>query len=290
MKKDEKQLYDLANTKCIIYLITNLVNNKKYVGQTEKTFNRRYDGCGVGIERVKRSYETNGYRGNHHLYNSIKKYGTENFKVEIIHIAQSREELNYFESFYERYYNTTNPKYGYNKKPCGDCINKTWHNSDEWYLEHYSKKYPKEIDKVKKFLEKRHKHGTYTGNECYDLFSAEILFNYKRYIGLLSIPYKETRTHSIGKLYEQSEWEYWKRNESQQKIQNTIEEKRKTIIEKLNYMKQEYLTLCENYNDNELIMLQNEYPMLYKYCKYKCEEINSDFDYRSVYKILKEEL
>lgn len=288
MTKDEKQLYDLEHTKCVIYLITNLVNNKKYVGQTEKTFNKRYDGRGVGVERVKHHYEGNGGKGNHHLYHSILKYGTENFKVEIIHIAQSREELNYFESFYERYYNTTNPMYGYNKKPCGDCMGKTWHNSDEWYLEQYSKKYEKKINKIRNFLKRRHDEGLYDGNECYNLFSADIVFNYKHYKGLLTIPYKEIKTYSIWKIYN-SEWEYWIPNKTQKEINNTMEVKRRVVIEKLTCMKQEYLKICEEYDDNDLNILQNKYPILYKYCKSMCKGLDKKFDYISVCEILQDD-
>ena len=192
----------LATTNCIIYLITNTINKKVYVGQTMYTFNERYEGAGVGAERVKRTYEINSERGNTHLYNAMCKYGTENFTVEIIHIAQSKEELNYFEHFYELYYNARNPKYGYNKKPCGGSHVK-YHRDDEYYLKRIRNTYGKKTEeRVRVFLNYRKRHDLYDGNECYMLMNERILYDGVRYDGLLSIPYKITKTQSIKKLYD----------------------------------------------------------------------------------------
>ena len=60
--------------------------NLKVIFDSAHAFGVEYEGRGIGVERVKHYYETNGCKGNHHLYNSILKYGTENFKVEIIHL------------------------------------------------------------------------------------------------------------------------------------------------------------------------------------------------------------
>ena len=49
-----------------IYLTTNLINNKIYIGQHKGKFNARYLGSGLHIKR------------------SIKKYNRENFKVELL--------------------------------------------------------------------------------------------------------------------------------------------------------------------------------------------------------------
>lgn len=192
----------LATMNCIIYLITNIINKKVYVGQTMYTFNERYEGAGVGAERVKRTYEINNEKGNTHLYNAMCKYGVENFTVEIIHIAQSKEELNYFERFYELYYNARNPKYGYNKKPCGDSHVK-YHRDDEYYLERIRKTYSKKTEeRVRVFLNYRKRHDLYDGNECYMLMNEKIIYDGVRYNGLLSIPYKITKTQSVKKLYD----------------------------------------------------------------------------------------
>ena len=67
-----------------IYRITNLINNKTYIGQHKyKKINDYYMGGGKNIKRA------------------IKKYGRENFKKEIIEYnIQSREEANKKEMYY----------------------------------------------------------------------------------------------------------------------------------------------------------------------------------------------
>ena len=61
-----------------IYLITNNINKKQYVGQTVQKLNRR-----LSKHKSAKTY----------LGNSIRKYGEENFSVEIIDTALSKEEL-----------------------------------------------------------------------------------------------------------------------------------------------------------------------------------------------------
>ena len=105
----------LSTEKMIIYKITNIKNNKTYIGQTTKTFNQRYNSKGVGVERV-----LNTDKANTHLINSIKKYGVNNFDVSIIDWGDSVEELNRKEQFWIQHYQSNNAKYGYNKQTGGD--------------------------------------------------------------------------------------------------------------------------------------------------------------------------
>ena len=79
----------------VIYKVTNLVNNKIYIGKIKKDY-PEYFGSGVLI--------------NH----SIKKYGIENFKKEIIDSASSVEELNEKEKYWIQYFNSNNLTIGYN--------------------------------------------------------------------------------------------------------------------------------------------------------------------------------
>ena len=79
MLKERKEIYGR------IYLIINTVNQKKYIGQTIRSFKDRYSG---GL-----------YKGasNPHFKNAIKKYGEENFRIiEDYHFAYSKEELDYY--------------------------------------------------------------------------------------------------------------------------------------------------------------------------------------------------
>lgn len=88
-----------------IYLITNLVNGKQYVGQTTVSLARRW----VGHQASARS-SRNACRA---LGCAIQKYGPENFTVTEVDTAVSKEELDAKELLWVSVYNTTVP-HGYN--------------------------------------------------------------------------------------------------------------------------------------------------------------------------------
>lgn len=58
-----------------IYLTTNLINNKKYIGQHDGEENDSYLGSGTYFLRA------------------VKKYGKEKFKKEILEICDSQEKI-----------------------------------------------------------------------------------------------------------------------------------------------------------------------------------------------------
>ena len=88
----------------VVYKITNVINNKVYIGVTTKTFRERYGG-----NLAKTTH-------NKHLKNSIKKYGIENFVInEEFDVAYSVEELNEKEQYYIKKYDAMSPNKGYNK-------------------------------------------------------------------------------------------------------------------------------------------------------------------------------
>ena len=84
-----------------IYLITNTVNNKKYVGQVVK--HRGY------LVRYKEHLNAAKYANTKLLTNAIKKYGKNNFSVQLIadDVAENvidekeRSYISYFNTFYE---------------------------------------------------------------------------------------------------------------------------------------------------------------------------------------------
>lgn len=91
-----------------IYKITNLINEKVYIGQTTTTIDHRW-----GQHKTYRSKRN-------HLYSALDKYGIENFKIEeISHYTRKTKEkliqiLNKKEIYYIAKYNSTNPDFGYN--------------------------------------------------------------------------------------------------------------------------------------------------------------------------------
>ena len=87
-----------------IYKITNLLNNKIYIGKHKYS---KYE--------LDESYITSGIIINQ----SISKHGIENFNIELIDKASSLEELNQLEIFYIKEFNSKYP-IGYNLTDGGD--------------------------------------------------------------------------------------------------------------------------------------------------------------------------
>lgn len=94
-----------------IYKITNIVNNKVYIGQS------------IDVEKriQQHKYGLNNNKGhNAHFQNAWNKYGENNFKFEIIEKVEDASKLNELEIEYISEYNSTNPDYGYNWQSGGD--------------------------------------------------------------------------------------------------------------------------------------------------------------------------
>lgn len=118
-------MYDLKNTKMIIYKITNIANGKCYIGQTTRTFEQRYDTKGEGIERVynyHKNLKDKCRHYNEHFLRAIEKYGFDSFTVEILEVCKTKNKLDDREKFYIRKYKSSNPNYGYNKTRGGDGV------------------------------------------------------------------------------------------------------------------------------------------------------------------------
>lgn len=82
-----------------IYKITNLINQKVYIGQTVYDIQKRFRG------HIASSYKKE-HRKKTYISRAIKKYGEINFVCELITCASSKSELNFLEKFYIRYYNS----------------------------------------------------------------------------------------------------------------------------------------------------------------------------------------
>ena len=87
-----------------IYKISNSINNKVYVGQTirpiEERFKRHIN------DAINNILDT-------HFARAIRKYGRENFKIELIDCAETQDELNIKEQYWIRYFDSINN--GYNE-------------------------------------------------------------------------------------------------------------------------------------------------------------------------------
>ena len=89
-------------TKYYIYKITNLINNKVYIGQTKN------------FEQRKKTHIRDSKNKKFLISRAINKYGVENFLFEIIKECETLEEINSEEKEYIIKYNSRNMKYGYN--------------------------------------------------------------------------------------------------------------------------------------------------------------------------------
>jgi len=85
----------------IIYKITNLINNKVYIGQTSIGFEKRYHS---NLQK---------YTHNKHLKSAISKYGINNFLISNIDVAFSKEELSIKEKMWIQLYKSYSEGYNY---------------------------------------------------------------------------------------------------------------------------------------------------------------------------------
>lgn len=106
-----------------IYKITNLVNNKIYIGKVyNKTIYDRFN------RHIKAAVKNNSKL---YLHKAIRKHGKDNFIIEQIDTANNLDELNNKEKYWIKFYNSTNDKFGYNLTIGGDGGNTYLNKSTE---------------------------------------------------------------------------------------------------------------------------------------------------------------
>lgn len=100
-----------------LYIITNNINCKIYIGKTYNDINYRFKEHINNAYKI--DYDTLDYRYNTKLYNAIRKYGPENFKIELIDKFEEdileQKEIEYIAK-YNSYHN------GYNSTLGGDGV------------------------------------------------------------------------------------------------------------------------------------------------------------------------
>lgn len=94
-----------------IYIIRNTINDKVYVGQTTKSVRLRFLNHLSAARRGK----------DYVIGKAIRKYGEKNFYVETLEECL-KSELNEREIYYIKFYNSTNPKFGYNMSKGGNKV------------------------------------------------------------------------------------------------------------------------------------------------------------------------
>lgn len=96
----------------IVYVITNLINSKKYVGQTIFDLKDRWT-----------SHKSNARNGStFYIHKALMKYGFENFEIKTLVEVGSKWEMDLYEKGMIKAWDLRNPEKGYNLTDGGEGI------------------------------------------------------------------------------------------------------------------------------------------------------------------------
>lgn len=95
----------------LAYRITNILNSKIYFGITTTSMKSRINSYKSATNSVKTS--------KHRIVLAMKKYGFENFKFEVVFETHDKEDLKKKEIELISFFDSSNPKIGYNVSPGG---------------------------------------------------------------------------------------------------------------------------------------------------------------------------
>lgn len=113
-------------------------NGKRYYGITKRDANKRWGKNG------------NGYKKNEHFWNAIKLYGWSNIKHEVLFDNLTEHEAKELEQYMIQWYDTANPKYGYNQSLGGEGGNGICGEKHHMFGKHLSEKHKDNISKALK--------------------------------------------------------------------------------------------------------------------------------------------
>lgn len=109
----------------IIYIIKNNINDKVYIGQTTTDIKTRFNQHCKNSTLKSRHYK---------IYNAIKKYGKENFYIEVLESDIGINKLDEREIYYIEEYNSFKKGYNSTKGGGGRVINKEYDEEKIVYL------------------------------------------------------------------------------------------------------------------------------------------------------------
>ena len=207
-----------------IYMITNKINNKKYVGQTVSYLSsgRKYGITGRWNHHIS---DANNYVDKGRYFcNAIRKYGKDNFNIEILLIC-NLEMMDYYEIKFIKLYNTLSPN-GYNLEDGGSGPKRLHPDTIEKISKSHRFLHMKKEDKIK-------------------------LFDSMEELGLDEIPFGINYTHHTVNKYEG-----FTVTQNNGKLKSIISNG-KSLTEKLE-IALKYLNLCKNNNIIELEKMNNE--------------------------------
>ena len=104
-----------------VYLITNKITGKQYVGQTTRTKEQRWKDHITWCTYSSRLCV---------IHKAINKYGKENFIIESLHTCETKKEMDFVEIFYIQFLNTKVP-FGYNLTDGGEGGGRGYHHTEE---------------------------------------------------------------------------------------------------------------------------------------------------------------
>lgn len=93
----------------LVYKITNSINSKIYIGATQQELKKRWQ-----------QHKCNANKKNYHLYNAMFKYGFENFNIEVVFKADSKDAMYKKEMQLISEYESNNRLFGYNNSKGGE--------------------------------------------------------------------------------------------------------------------------------------------------------------------------
>lgn len=106
-----------------IYLLRCITNGKVYIGQSQNIYQR------IMEHRSRIKSTTKNYQSTR-IYLAMKKYGAENFYVEVLEKVEDLSIIDDREQYYLDYFNSTNNKIGYNTCPVSKTCRGVKHSEE----------------------------------------------------------------------------------------------------------------------------------------------------------------